>query len=116
MFGRILGRADFHGRDRSVTVSPRCLELPPNTWRLLSMGDHRAARRGSGQRRPVSTPPPLELAARPGKRRASKHSPSRGPLFRTLPSIPVLIGVTALAVATTGAVTASGQQLVSMSG
>ena len=94
------------------------------------MGDHRATRRGESRRRSVSTPPrrratpaPQEQAAppvasrqsEPGRRRASRHSASRGPLFRSLPSIPVLIGVSALAVAATGAVTVAPQQLVGMS-
>ena len=81
------------------------------------MGDHRADRRGASRRPSVTTPPQAqervrELRPQPGKRRASKHSASRGPLFRSLPSVPVLFGVAALAIATTGAVTDSGQQLV----
>lgn len=72
------------------------------------MGDHRADRRGHSRRRTV----PSTLPPQPGRRRASRHSSTRGPLFRGLPSIPVLVGVTALAVAATGALTASDQQLV----
>jgi|GEM_PF-511781 len=41
----------------------------------------------------------------PGKRRASRHTGSRGPLFRLLPSAPVLAGVATMAVAIGGALT-----------
>ena len=53
---------------------------------------------GSGRRR----------AERPGSRR----SPSRAPLFRGLPSTPILLGVAALAVSAGGAVTAASPDLV----
>ncbi len=42
-----------------------------------------------------------------GKRRAVKHSGRRGPLFKGLPSTPVLLGIAALAVSVSGAVTVS---------
>ena len=42
-----------------------------------------------------------------GKRRAVKHSGRRGPLFKGLPSAPVLLGIAALAVSVGGAVTVS---------
>ena len=42
-----------------------------------------------------------------GKRIASRHSSARGPLFRVLPSPPVLLGVAALALSAGGAVTAA---------
>jgi murein DD-endopeptidase MepM/ murein hydrolase activator NlpD len=44
-----------------------------------------------------------------GKRRASKHSGSRGPLFRVLPSSPVLVGIAALAISIGGAITVNDQ-------
>lgn len=50
----------------------------------------------------------LPLVAAPGKRKAVKHAGSRGPLFRGLPSAPVLVGIAALAVSAGGAVLASG--------
>ncbi|WP_395694069.1 peptidoglycan DD-metalloendopeptidase family protein [Nocardioides sp.] len=51
-------------------------------------------------------------ASRPrGKRVASRHSSARGPLFRGLPSPPVLIGVAALAISAGGALTAAGTGL-----
>ncbi|WP_243056795.1 M23 family metallopeptidase [Nocardioides sp. SR21] len=45
--------------------------------------------------------------AQPGGRRASKHTASRGPLFKLLPSPPVLLGVAALAISAGGAITAA---------
>jgi murein DD-endopeptidase MepM/ murein hydrolase activator NlpD len=48
--------------------------------------------------------PPL-LPAPGGKRRAVKHTGGRGPLSKALPSMPVLLGVAALAVAVGGVVT-----------
>ncbi len=46
-------------------------------------------------------------AVEPGKRRAVKHAGSRGPLFKALPSAPVLLGVAALAVSVIGVLTVS---------
>jgi murein DD-endopeptidase MepM/ murein hydrolase activator NlpD len=77
------------------------------------MGDHRADRRGS-RRRPSRTP--QHEAVGPGKRRASKHSASRGPLFRGLPSAPILLGVAALAISAGGAVSASAGDVVTDQG
>jgi murein DD-endopeptidase MepM/ murein hydrolase activator NlpD len=42
-----------------------------------------------------------------GKRVASRHSSARGPLFRGLPSPPILLGVAALAISAGGALTAA---------
>lgn len=50
----------------------------------------------------------IPLVSAPGKRKAVKHAGSRGPLFRGLPSAPVLVGIAALAVSAGGAVLASG--------
>lgn len=44
-----------------------------------------------------------------GKRRASKHTGTRGPLFRALPSAPVLVGIAALAISIGGVVTVNDQ-------
>ncbi|MCW2814181.1 MAG: hypothetical protein JWN84_1636 [Nocardioides sp.] len=44
----------------------------------------------------------LVRAQTPGKRKAVKHAGSRGPLFRGLPSPPVLLGVATMAVAVGG--------------
>jgi len=52
----------------------------------------------------------------PGKRRAVKHAGSRGPLFRGLPSAPVLLGVAALAVSIGGVLTATDTGMVSNDG
>ena len=53
----------------------------------------------------------IPLVAAPGKRKAVKHAGSRGPLFKALPSPPVLVGVASLAVAVGGAVTSAGPDL-----
>lgn len=50
-----------------------------------------------------------------GKRRAVKHSGRRGPLFKALPSAPVLLGIAALAVSIGGAVTVSDPRVASSS-
>jgi murein DD-endopeptidase MepM/ murein hydrolase activator NlpD len=67
----------------------------------------------------VSAPSPSEkktrTAAKPvraaGKRVASRTSSARGPLFRGLPSPPVLLGVAALAISAGGALTAASSDL-----
>ncbi len=95
------------------------------------MGNHRADHRGP-RRRSQSTPQRAELSvtstasstvAAAGRRRAAKpssrttapsrsgHTGTRGPLFRGLPSIPVLLGVAALSVSAGGAVTMSDTDL-----
>ena len=73
------------------------------------MGNHRAERRGQG-RRPSETPTASSAAG--GKRRAARHTAARGPLFRGLPSAPILLGVAALSVSAAGAVTAAGPDLM----
>jgi len=64
------------------------------------MGHHRADRHGlrraSSSSATPATPVPVTTPAGPGRRKASKHTGSRGPLFRGLPSIPVLLGMAAL--------------------
>ncbi|WP_170219277.1 M23 family metallopeptidase [Nocardioides litoris] len=49
---------------------------------------------------------PLARAQTPGKRKAVKHAGSRGPLFRGLPSPPVLLGLATMAVAVGGVMVA----------
>lgn len=81
------------------------------------MGNHRADRRGPSRRPSVT---PIEVPARPsrkaatsnGKRRAAKHTASRGPLFKGLPSTPVLVGLAAMVVSAGGAVTVAEPSLV----
>ena len=51
-----------------------------------------------------------------GKRRAVKHSARRGPLFKAMPSVPVLLGIAALAVSIGGAVTVSDPDVASGGG
>lgn len=48
-----------------------------------------------------------------GKRRATRHSGPRGPLFKGLPTLPVAVGVATLAVAVGGAVASADPQLAS---
>jgi murein DD-endopeptidase MepM/ murein hydrolase activator NlpD len=75
------------------------------------MGNHRADRRGARR-----DPSEQSTASTGGKRRAVKparHTGSRGSLFKSLPSTPVLVGVAALAVSAGGAVTAAGAGLSS---
>ncbi len=84
------------------------------------MGNHRADRRGHS-RGPSVTPvdSPVSSPA-PGRRRADKQtsglaarrSSRRGPLFRGLPSAPILLGVAALVASGFGAVTATDTGLV----
>lgn len=69
------------------------------------MGDHRAPRGARvAQRGEVTTSTSYSGA---GKRRAAKHVAPRGPLVSGLPSAPVLLGVAALSVSATGAVSAA---------
>jgi hypothetical protein len=105
------------------------------------MGNHRADRRGRSRRpsatrsttpsrTPSTTSAPTRAAARPavpaarpvpvvtnapGRRKASRHSGSRGALFRGLPSVPVLLGIAALSVSAGGAVVVSDPALTSAS-
>jgi murein DD-endopeptidase MepM/ murein hydrolase activator NlpD len=75
------------------------------------MGNHRAPRRGSRAATPGSSASPAVPAA--GRRKAVKHAGSRGPLFRKLPSAPILLGVAALSISATGAVSAGASDMVS---
>ncbi|WP_460850499.1 M23 family metallopeptidase [Nocardioides montaniterrae] len=86
---------------RRTTPSPT-VEIP-----VLSAHELRAevaaATTGSGVLKP----------AVPGKRRAVAHAGSRGPLFKGLPSMPILVGAATLAIAVGGAVTTSHTHLTS---
>lgn len=55
----------------------------------------------------------LRAVGSPGKRRATRHSGTRGPLFKGLPTLPVAVGVATLAVAVGGAVASADPQLAS---
>lgn len=50
-----------------------------------------------------------------GKRRAVKHAGRRGPLFKSLPTMPVAVGIATIAVAVGGVVASSDPQLASAS-
>lgn len=80
----------------------------------------KAARSAQAARPAAPAPKVAARAAKPAKpakaakapahqpgRRANKHSATRGPLFKMLPSPPVLLGVAALAISAGGAVTAA---------
>lgn len=71
------------------------------------MGDRRATRSDRAAISGAQTP-----ASVAGKRKAVKHAAPRGPLFRRMPSAPMLMGITALSLAVTGAVTASADSSV----
>src|SRR5918992_5991618 len=58
-------------------------------------------------RHELDTTASIPRVSAPGKRKAVKHAGSRGPLFRGLPSPPVLLGVATLAVAVGGTVTST---------
>jgi murein DD-endopeptidase MepM/ murein hydrolase activator NlpD len=62
-------------------------------------------------RHQLETTGSLPVVSAPGKRKAVKHAGSRGPLFKGLPSPPVLLGVATLAVAVGGTVTSAGAGL-----
>ena len=55
----------------------------------------------------------LRAVGSAGKRRATRHSGPRGPLFKGLPTLPVAVGVATLAVAVGGAVASADPQLAS---
>lgn len=55
----------------------------------------------------------LRAVGAAGKRRATRHSGPRGPLFKGLPTLPVAVGVATLAVAVGGAVASANPQLAS---
>jgi murein DD-endopeptidase MepM/ murein hydrolase activator NlpD len=77
------------------------------------MGNHRADRRGPGRRSSEIATPDAGVV---GKRRATtgtRRSSTRGPLFRGLPSLPIVLGVAALAVSAGGALSAASTDLVS---
>ena len=95
------------------------------------MGAHRAHRRGLRRAPSVNplkrletapeAPPPAPAARRqaatqapePGRRKAARHTGSRRSLFPGLPSLPVAVGVAALAVSAGGAITVANPSLVS---
>jgi murein DD-endopeptidase MepM/ murein hydrolase activator NlpD len=59
---------------------------------------------------------PVAVAGAPGKRRAVKHAGSRGSLFKSLPSAPVLVGVATLAISVGGAITSVQPDLAAAGG
>ena len=99
-------------------VVNRCPETPAKD---TCMGNHRAERRAP--RRVSSTTPEVRVPstvsstparAHAGKRRAGK--PARSPFATKLPSSPVLMGITALALASGGALTAGNGSVLDAAG
>lgn len=76
------------------------------------MGNHRAQR--APRRRTSATPLPATPSAAAGKRRAAQAR--RSPLAVSLPSLPLVAGITVLAISTGGAVTAAEADLVGRMG
>ena len=89
-------------------MSPDQTTPVPDRKSYCFMGNHRADRRGP-RRRSKSTAPVAApvLTTGGGRRKASRHTGTRGPLFRGLPSVPVLVGLAALSASVGGAVTAA---------
>jgi hypothetical protein len=88
---RVAGRdSSSSGFDATIRVVGPPLVVPPTTRHELDTT--------------ASIP---KVPASPGKRKAVKHAGSRGPLFKGLPSPPVLLGVATLAVAVGGTVTSA---------
>ena len=81
------------------------------------MGNHRSDQRGhrrANSQTPIDAASASTTSTAPsvaGKRRAARPTAARRGVMRSLPSVPVLIGVTALAISAGGAVTASGAGL-----
>jgi murein DD-endopeptidase MepM/ murein hydrolase activator NlpD len=70
------------------------------------MADHRASRGARNASRGV----PGAASSTAGKRKAVKHAAPRGPLVKGLPSAPVMLGMAALSLSATGAVSAAADQ------
>lgn len=93
-----------HRADHRAATRPRS-ERPDTAYvgRRVAGRDAAAAAATSVEAAPV-VPTPVAPAV-PGKRKAVKHAGRRGPLFRGLPSMPVVVGVATLAVAVGGVLT-----------
>jgi murein DD-endopeptidase MepM/ murein hydrolase activator NlpD len=113
-------RADRRGPSRR----PSDLPTPVDTA-TPAVGKRRATTPAKANRieraAEVTTPPTTEKKPRPsqkssGRRVASRHSSTRGALFRGLPSPPILLGVAALAISAGGALTAANGGLGDDSG
>ena len=102
---RYVGRR-IAGREESESVSQRQAEriTPPAPAPAVQLD-------ATHTFHDFDTTASFPLVAAPGKRKAVKHAGSRGPLFKALPSPPVLVGVASLAVAVGGAVTSAGPDL-----
>jgi murein DD-endopeptidase MepM/ murein hydrolase activator NlpD len=107
-------RADRRG------LSRRPSDLPTPVETSIATAGKRRAEKPARAAKPSRTTG-LERTAEPREprtsektqpaRRASRHTASRGALFRALPSPPVLLGVAALAISAGGAVTAANGSL-----
>ena len=88
-----------HSGARSTRSAPRDA-APAAGTRVAS----HAASRHSAKAKPAAPAPAPTVG---GKRKAAKHTAPSTPLFSRLPSVPVLVGVAALAVSAGGAISAA---------
>ena len=101
----------------STTTSPRCSPRWSRSTRPRRFETEDTARLTIDRSQPEPAPATSTITTtyvndrpvEPGKRRAVKHAGSRGPLFKALPSAPVLLGVAALAVTIGGVLTVNDQ-------
>lgn len=101
------------GNHRAARGTRRASSSAPRTSVPVTPGGSRRAPVPTSSTFDTSTPATASLANvtpdhQPGKRRASKHTSPRGPLFKGLPSVPVLAGAAALAISVGGALTGPG--------
>ncbi len=108
-------RADRRGPSRRPSDLPT-----PVATAIPEVGKRRATKPAKANRieRAAAATPARTSEKKPrpnqkprGTRVASRHSSTRGPLFRGLPSPPILLGVAALAISAGGALTAAGTGL-----
>ncbi len=129
-------RGDRRGPRRSASVSPKARpsyagrrvagrsaddleELEPTTRAATptvrelapAVIFEREATHHFNDHEPTVELPMQKAAPLPGKRKAVRHAGSRGPLFKGLPSAPVLLGVATLAISVGGAIFSAGPQL-----
>jgi murein DD-endopeptidase MepM/ murein hydrolase activator NlpD len=90
-----------------VTEAGTPVEVAPPTAELPVVPEPVALPTAAREAEPAQAPAPASARKEAGRRVASRHTSRRGPLFRGLPSPPILIGVAALAISAGGAITAA---------
>ena len=90
----------------ATTGGKRRAERPAKANRIERAAEVTTTARAAEKKQP--RPSQKSSGRSTGKRVASRHSSARGPLFRGLPSPPILLGVAALAISAGGALTAAG--------